>query len=407
MNKNLERRDNESFLSYIERITENRKLYDADYSERAENLVGKTYSSENARKAYYIVEPLIKKLKEEKIESITDEEILNELEMKRIEVLKERRKKQAINAEFNRLVRRQADTELYWEKFYNAVESLEPLKFPEPIEIDCCKREYLLAISDLHYAKEIKVHGLKNDIINEYNIDVFEKRMWDLQNQVVDVIKEKNIKKLHIFTLGDCIDGILRMSQLMSLQEGVVDSVIQFSEFMGTWMNELTNRVPILLEYDQCWGNHDQIRSLQPKRDTFIQDNVSKLIMKFLKLRVQGNKNIKINESKTPLIYKNILGVDIVGFHGEDKNLELATKFIRSFYNVDVDMVLCGHLHSQSLVTEGVGKKFGDVQCIRVPSICGVDDYSLTLKKSARAGAMLFTFEDGKGKIETRDFWLN
>lgn len=45
--------------------------------------------------------------------------------------------------------------------------------------------------------------------------------------------------------------------------------------------------------------------------------------------------------------------------------------------------------------------------CIRVSSICGIDDFSMTLHKSGRAGASMFVFDEGKGKTGQEDFWLN
>ena len=95
-----------------------------------------------------------------------------------------------------------------------------------------------------------------------------------------------------------------------------------------------------------------------------------------------------------------------MGYHGEDKNLEQAMKFFRSLYNQPIDLLIGGHLHSQSLTTEGIGA-YGDAQCIRVNGICGIDDYSTKLLKASRAGASMFIFKEGKGKTSQEDFWLN
>lgn len=401
----LKRKDNESFLGYSKRITENRKEMDLDYSEWVKLLIGKEYSSDNARKAFYIIEPFIKRLEEEKVEDITDKDILNELELQKIELEKERKKKQAINVEYNKLIREQAREELYWEMIQNAIETKKAFDIPEFKVVKKGRKEGLLAISDQHYGRGNKIYGLNGEVISEYSPEIFRERMWDLLSQVVDNLKEKKINKLHIYNLSDCIDGLLRISQLNSLKVGVTDSVIEFAEFMATWLNELS-KYEILIEYNQCWGNHDELRILTGKKGDFPHENANKLIMKIIAAELKDNPNIIIHNTNSPFIYQDILGMKVFGYHGEDRNLVNATRWFRKIYNVEIDMVLGGHLHSQSLVTEGIGK-YGDVQCIRVSSICGIDDYSMKLRASARAGANLFVFEEGKGKTETKDFWLN
>ena len=40
--------------------------------------------------------------------------------------------------------------------------------------------------------------------------------------------------------LGDLLDGMLRQSQLMRLEYGLVDSVMQLSEYMAQWIAALS-----------------------------------------------------------------------------------------------------------------------------------------------------------------------
>ncbi len=56
------RKKEESKLQYFKRITDNRKELDLDYAEWAKILIGKDYSSDNARKAYYVAKPLLESL---------------------------------------------------------------------------------------------------------------------------------------------------------------------------------------------------------------------------------------------------------------------------------------------------------------------------------------------------------
>ena len=408
----IKRGENESLLNYFNRITRNRKELDLSYEQWQELLIGENkYSSENCRKAYYIISPLLEILAEEEknriVEGIESEEekqnLLNEIERAKIELEKERKKKQTINVEFNKLLRESAREELFYESMERAIKERPLYKVAPPLKINHNNKDGILAMSDFHYGREVTIKGLNGEIINEYNNDIFKKRMNDLLSQTIDICLDRGIEHLHIMNLADCIDGILRVSQLRSLQTGVIDSVIEFSEFLAEWLNELSSYVRI--DYYQCWGNHDEVRVLTGKKGDFPHENVNKIIMKFLELSLSNNTNVVIHNEDLPYIYFDICGSKVFGYHGEDKNLPKTLKWFEDIYGVSIDYIFGGHLHSQSLETVGMGSH-ADKQAIRIPSICSIDDYSMNLHSSSRAGANIFIFEEGKGKKSTEDIWL-
>ena len=408
----IKRGENESLINYFYRITRNRKELDLSYEQWQELLIGENkYSSENCRKAYYIISPLLEILSEDEknriVEGIESKEekqnLLNEIERAKIELEKERKKKQTINVEFNKLLRESAREELFYESMERAIKERPLYKIAPPLKINHNNKDGILAMSDFHYGREVSIKGLNGEIINEYNNDIFKKRMHDLLSQTIDICLDRGIEHLHIMNLADCIDGILRVSQLRSLQTGVIDSVIEFCEFLAEWLNALSSYVTI--DYYQCWGNHDEIRILTGKKGDFPHENVNKIIMKFLELSLSNNTNVVVHNEDLPFIYFDICGSKVFGYHGEDKNLPKTLKWFEDIYGVNIDYIIGGHLHSQSLETVGMGS-YSDKQAIRIPSICSIDDYSMSLHSSSRAGANIFIFEEGKGKKSTEDIWL-
>ena len=408
----VKRGENESLLNYFNRITRNRKELDLSYEQWQELLIGENkYSSENCRKAYYIISPLLEILSEDEknriVEGIENKEekqnLLNEIERAKIELEKERKKKQTINVEFNKLLRESAREELFYESMERAIKERPLYKVAPPLKINHNNKDGILAMSDFHYGREVSIKGLNGEIINEYNNDIFKKRMHDLLSQTIDICLDRGIEHLHVMNLADCIDGILRVSQLRSLQTGVIDSIIEFCEFLAEWLNALSSYVTI--DYYQCWGNHDEIRVLTGKKGDFPHENVNKIIMKFLELSLSNNTNVVIHNEDLPYIYFDICGSKVFGYHGEDKNLSKTLKWFEDIYRVNIDYIFGGHLHSQSLETVGMGS-YADKQAIRIPSICSIDDYSMGLHSSSRAGANIFIFEEGKGKKSTEDIWL-
>lgn len=405
----LLKRENESELDYHKRIVYGKlvdnTLKDMDYTELSKYAYDKEYSSDVARRMFYGSRNTLQLLDKININNIEDNDIVKEIEEKTLELKKERVKVQTEKSELNKLIREQARNEMYIEKMTDAINNIEPMKVVDIKYNEITNNsEGLICIGDQHFGKLISINDLKGNIINEYNEEIFKQRMWDLMTHIVKTVKKEKINKLNVFNLSDCIDGILRISQLQSLQYGIVDSVIKFSDFMATWLNELSKHVPI--EYFQCWGNHDEIRVLTGKKGDFPNENVNKLIMHYIEMRLKDNKNIVIHNDDKPFILKKIQGINVFGYHGEDKNLANTLKNFQVMYGENIDLMVAGHLHSSSLQTVGA-TEYGNIKCIRVPSICGADDFSIKLGHNAKAGATMFVFEEGNKNNITYEFCLN
>ena len=71
-------------------------------------------------------------------------------------------------------------------------------------------------------------------------------------------------------------------------------------------------------------------------------------------------------------------------------------------YNKKINYLIGGHLHHSKEESVGV-----DCEVINIPSIVGIDDYSLKLHKTANPGAKLIVFEEKKGKTIEYNIKLN
>lgn len=405
VDEKLKKKEDEIENEYIARIYRNRIEYGLNNS-MCKDIINKELGYEKAESTYRGIAKIWNECSEYMIDKQSNSSELEELEVKRKEIEKERIKLRTEKLEYNKLLREESREELWWEYLDNSIKNMTPIEIPKNNDniIEKIIKDGLLVISDCHYGRQCIIKGLDGEIISEYNINIFKSRMWDLLNQVKECCKERNIKHLNVLNNGDFIDGLLRISQLQSLQMGVIDSSLEYGEFMSVWLNELSKIVNI--DYYQTNGNHDEIRILTGKKGDFACENVGKIIIKIISLRLENNNKINIHNSNNDFAYINILGTNVLGYHGENKNLINSIKFFRSLYKKNIDILIGGHLHSQSLETESSGL-LGDCQCIRTSGICGIDDYSVKLQKSAKAGASMFIFKEGKGKTSQEDFWLN
>lgn len=319
---------------------------------------------------------------------------LEEIDTKIRELKKERCKLQSEKLENNRWLRENARDELIVEKIVGAIENLEPLEIPDYIEPLESNKSYLLCLADCHYGIEFEIKDLFGDIINAYSPEIFESRMWQLMNKLVGIIDKENITELNIFELGDAIQGILRLnSQLMQLRYGVIDSAIKYAEFMANWLNELSNYVRIKFQMVKD-SNHNQLRICNAPKNAFPDENMSKVIMEILKLRLENNPNVTIIDNPTGMNYGVFSTYSVLGCHGEVKNLERAIDEFSRTLRTPIDYLVMGHCHHSQQKTVGINSEI-----LTVNSMIGVDPYGMSIRKTSNAGASLFVFEQGYGKV--------
>lgn len=326
-------------------------------------------------------------------ERFTDEQMLTFEEQKR-ELEKAKIKLRTEKLEYNRWLREDARDELICEKICEAIKALPPLETPNVIATTHSNREGVLLLADAHYGAEFKIVGLFGETLNEYSPEIFEARMWNLLNQVVEICLKEGFDSLNVYDLGDEIDGLLRVSQLWKLRYGVIDSAVYYGRFITTWLNELSKHVYVKYQMVKD-SNHCQLRLLGQPKNTFKDENVSVIIADKIMDRLRDNPNFEFVQNPTGLIFdSNIVGYSILGAHGECKNLEQAIKELSRTYRTQIDFMVGGHKHHQNSTNVGI-----ESDVIAAPSIIGIDDYSLSLNKTSDPGATLFILESGRGKV--------
>lgn len=316
------------------------------------------------------------------------------------ELKRERYKIQTEKLELNRWLREKARDELIFEKIVNAIDNLEPINSPSPLAYIVNDKAGVLCYGDCHYGAELDIKGLFGECLNSYNPEIFEQRMWQLLNKVESIVAKEGIVTLHILDFGDSIDGLLRVGQLWKLRYGVVDSTIKYAEFICNWLNRITEFVNVKFQM-VVDSNHSQLRLINQPKNTFTNENMSKVILAFIKERLKDNPNFEVIENPSGLIFCDIFNYKILGLHGEFKNDGQAIKEFSSIYGVKINYLISGHLHHKK--QEEVGQ---DIEYIRIPSIIGVDDYGLSLRKTSNAGAKLVIFEENVGKTIDYDIKL-
>lgn len=403
----MDRKKNESYLSFSKRVTRALSNKTISYKEWAKSLLNENiYGEENTRRCFVFFEKFLSILENDEINNIQDENKLQEILIAKKELEKERKKIQTINLEYNRYVRDISRFELFNEKIKEAIDNMPALIFSNTIQDKFnSKQTAVLCISDAHNGVEINMQTVFNEPINIYSPDILKKRLNKLADTVIKDYKNNfNYKKLIVFDLGDGIQNILRLSDIAKLKTGVIDSVLQYAEMISQFLNKIQNELNIQIEFSCLGGNHSELRLISTGRN-WESENLGKAIREFIALRLKDNQNIKV-DPYSDFSFKQIEGINILAIHGDDskKNIN-EISYWEQYHNITIDILLIGHFHHQEQISLGYSPT-GDKEIIMVPSLIGIDEFSRKNRKLARAGAKFILFEDNN-KTWEKVIYLN
>lgn len=397
----MERRSDESYISFVDRVSQSLADGLITYEEWSENVLDEVlYSEENLRRCYQFFSKFLDKLDKEEVKELNGDKRVQEIQKAQSDLIKERKRLQTVNSELQETYRYLGRNELLNERIVEAINNLSP------IEVKRFKTSYpsvatgLCLISDLHYGSNYEVKGLFGEVVNKYSEEICRNRLWELISKIeADCMEYDDIL---VGCLGDVIENILRPTSLAKLRKPVVDTVIEVSELLSQWLVELHNRTGKPIKFCMVGGNHD-IQRLLGEKPQFDEENYAKLILKYIELRIGEQEQIKI-EPYSDACFQTLYNNNILLVHGTN-DLASIVDYYEDSSNVSIDCVYAGHLHNPDSKTLSIGGNLGDKEAIRVGSICGSDTFSKKMLKSARPSAYFAIYnEDGKGW--TRNYYL-
>ena len=392
-----------TYLNKARLATQNLEDKIIDYQDWAEIVLGPdyrdVYSSEYLRRASKVFSIFLKNAEGQEIES--EDFGLQELLDAKEQIIKERKKLQAVNSQAQEYYRTLGRSELLIEQLKESIKELEPVKIQHIIHTNPTEKVGLLVVADAHYDSNYTVSGLFGETVNSYNRDIFKTRMWSLLAKID--ADDLDIDKLKIVFNGDSLEGLLRMSSLTKLRQPVVKSTVEFAEFVSQWIVEVYNRLGVPVDIAFVPGNHTICRYLSQKPE-FPEENLEFIIHAFVKMRLEGCAGIKV-EPYDDVYFTTVFNENLLFAHGETRDLESLMKYFEDLYNVTIDACYGAHFHSEASKSVGVGN-VGSKRVIRVPSICGTDPYARSIQKNNRAGAYFACFDED-GECFNKIYYLN
>lgn len=354
MEDKLKRKESESKLAYFKRITDNKTIYDLDYSEWGELIVGeKKYSSENCRKAYYMIKPLlaqldleeINKLPKNKIDEVS--ELIGELDVKKMEVKNKTSQLNKIKRNFVKSIEISNDIK---ECLLENIDNFPKFDY-EMIQSN--DNKLLINLGDIHVG-----YCIENYNGNYYNYEIAKRRLERVISETKKYCDTYNITDVYIVNLGDVVENcyMRNTNQAYECEFNFSEQIVKATQLLFGFANAIAEFANV--EFYSVGGNHNRLS----QKDMNIEgDNVNVIINENLKtfIDLSENKRIHINDIdyKDDSVAFTINNTKIKAFHGDNRVMEEKKLYDSecSIDHIEYDLILRGHFHNFKFISQNNG----------------------------------------------------
>lgn len=389
---NSTRLQGESLFDYQVRLCESKDDYGLSWNNIAE-LMGEGHSPDKYRKWWTAFEQGVQygtaiSVPDDAIVQIEDKTI--QLKMERVRLQDQRR-------EYNALIRNQARSQEIQEQITRAlahIATYKPLEFSGKFSTTST-REGLLILSDWHT-------GLfASNYWNYFDTNEFERRVIRLIDKTIEYSVRNRVGTLHVFSLGDLVNGLIHVSSRILATEDVVKQTMRVAEMLSEVFVYMADKFNSIKFYS-CRGNHDRVTP--NKSDEIASESFADIATWYMQARLSHVDNIEFvpNTFDDEIIYTEILGLKIFGVHGHRdrpsnvvQNLTLITKIVP-------DLVVMGHYHHhfEEEIQRGI-------ELIINSSLSGVDTYAKEMRLTSRPAQKFLVFDEDEGKLCTYNIRLD
>ena len=381
MNEYIKRKE-ESITSYSIRLYKNRKNYGLTFQECGDLLnevSGEDFSEAKWRRPVQHYLEIQEYLEQENPTGV-DSDVLEEIELEKIELQKQQIRMRDKKRELNAIIRRQARLENLEDYLKEVTENFEGVSLPKTKSNVDDKKEAAIVISDWHI-------GMKFDgRFNTFNHKVAEQRIAKVKDKTLDTVRKENIDTLHIANLGDMISGGIHVSTRVQAEEDVIQQVIRASEYLKQFVKTFLDE-GIQVKYYNIIGNHGRYQS-NKSEVAGIEENFEKLILTILDTAFSNYDNYNSTGCRDGIIETEISGQKIILAHGDyDKSTNAALRLPQLFSYVP-NYIITGHIHHST------SKDFGVTEHIVNPSLIGADDYATGGRFGGKPGQKLILFNE-------------
>ena len=356
------------------------RTIDDDYEELSERLFGEgnCFNSSEVRKRMYGMKAIIEAIDRDGEMSIADEDTLNALDAKKIELQKERQRFFDQRNAYTKLLRERSRQEELNEILFEAVKAgnLPTLDYTYT-EIDHSDNDLLVSLNDIHYGANVRNYW------NTYNSDICRDMMRRYLDRIISIGKTHGSENCIVWANGDEISGNIHQSIAVTNKENVIEQIRGVSELISEFLAALSKYFRKVI-FVSVAGNHSR---LDPNKErALVYELIYDLVEWYLGARLQNFENVIIGggEKIDSTIYLiDVRGKTYCGVHGDFDGSPGKVQSLQSMAGRPLYAVLSGHLHHNK--TDEVQ----GVKTIMAGSFIGMDDYCVQKRIVGKAEQMV------------------
>lgn len=379
--KQLNQLPGESYEDWFYRVAlaKSKKQIKASWQEIA-TMLNLPYGAEHLRKVAYGLLDYRRYLDAQNHMEL-DTAVIDDLEARELEISREKMRMQDQKREINKLLREWSRAEHIQGEIREAITQLPPL--PIGIRKEALNQapltEAALLLSDWH------IGMVTNNYCNTYNSAVVNERVDKLTEKTIEHCRLHGVYKLHLFVLGDIVNGLIHVTTRINNEENVVKQSMMAAELLSNMINRLSEELDVEIYWSR--GNHDRVTA--NKKESICAESFSDVILWYLKARLEGIEGINFHENEIDdeIIVTEIMGNTIFAVHGHKDKPAGAVQNLSLLLKQFPDMVLMGHFHSTA------EREIQGAEVIVNGSLCGTDDYAMSLRRTSHSTQKLLIID--------------
>lgn len=384
----LSKRPNETDLAYHKRLIYGKlvdgTLADEDYSELAPYVYGREYSTDVARRMMYGSKRTLEIMSDSIERSITSDDVLSELDEKKIALQKEKQKFFDQRSALSKLIRERARQEELNELLVDAVSNgnLPRLDY-SPSGVVSSDNDILVSLNDIHYGANV------DNYWNKYNSDICRDMMRRYLDRIIEIGELHNSENCIVWENGDAISGNIHHSIAVTNKENVIEQVVGVSELIAEFLAELSKHFTTV-QFVSVSGNHSRIdikdRALKDER-------LDDLVEWYLAARLQNFENVIIgagDKVDSTMYLIDVRGKTYCGIHGDYDGSAAKVQALQTMARRPLYAVLSGHLHHCRM------DEVQGIKTVMAGSFLGMDDFCVSKRIYGRPEQMICIC-DGSG----------
>ena len=404
MNKNLTRLENESQDQYFYRICSMKESLGFTWPQMAE-VFNKEFGDNIGDTAYRKRWNSFQRIMDANADKfVSDDSYLAEVQAATQRMKMERQKLSATKIEIDRTLRQKSRSELFYENVSDAIEKLPmpSVTYGKDVYLVNDSKEYVLCLADIQAGAKFELP------VNSYSLSECENRFNRLLDMSVDFINDNHINKITVVTLGDDIQGILRLTDLKLNETSVVEATVTVARLIASFLNQLSAYCYVEY-YHSPTSNHSQMRQIGSKANELAAEDMEYVIGHYIQDILTDNHRVSVHlNDGYDYIEIPVFNFNVLAMHGHTiKNVETALKDLSVVHRKLIDYLIIGHFHNGKVIP-GNEHEHHDTEVLICPSFQGTDPYAYhKLGKSSKAACKLFVFDKTYGCVGTHKFILN